>query len=104
MQLMTGVQKLTIEEVSPEKKRAMELNPVKRDGLPPRHAEYAQQIETSGLSLGAGAGLDVKLHDALALRLASVDYTHSWVSNLAGNRYRSELNFTSGVVLRFGTW
>jgi len=104
VQLMAGGQRLTVEEVDPEKKLALELAAAKSESLPPRHAEYAKQTETSGLSLAAGAGLDVKLHEALALRVASVDYTHSWLNNLAGNRYRSGLNFTSGVVLRFGNW
>jgi len=104
VQVLAGGQRLTVDETFPEKKLTVERAAPPKADLPPAYPEYMQQTETAGVSVVAGAGLDVKLNAAMALRLASVDFTHSWVNNLAGNRYRSELHFTSGIILRFGTW
>ena len=104
MQVLAGGQKLSIEEIFPRKKQALELIAQLKNLPSPEHSDYSRQEDTTGFSLAAGAGLDVKLHAALALRVVSVDYTRTWASEVNGNRYRSDLRFTSGLVLRLGTW
>jgi hypothetical protein len=104
IQMMSGVQKVTLEENFPAKRIALERIAQQKHLPAPSRADYTREAATSGLSLAAGAGVDLKLNAAIALRLASLDYTHSHVSALGGNHYRSELRFTSGLVLRFGTW
>jgi len=104
VQVLAGGQKLSIEEIFPRRKQALELIAQLKNLPPPEHSDYSRQEDTTGFSLAAGAGLDVKLHAALALRVVSVDYTRTWASEVSGNRYRSDLRFTSGLVLRLGTW
>jgi hypothetical protein len=64
----------------------------------------AQHYESTGVSISTGGGLDVKLNNALALRVADLDYMYSWLHPVAGNDYRQGVRFTTGLVLRIGTW
>jgi hypothetical protein len=102
--MLVGGQKLTQEKIFPAKKAALDLIAQQKGLPPPAHEDYTQQAERSGFSLATGAGLDVKLSAAVALRVASLDYTYSAVSSLGGINYRREIHFTSGLVVRFGTW
>jgi hypothetical protein len=104
VQVMAGGQRLTHEKTFPAKKRALELIAERKGLPPPEHQEYTQQVETSGFSVAAGAGLDMKLTAAVALRVAGLDYTHSMINSLGGISYRSDMHFASGLVFRFGTW
>jgi hypothetical protein len=74
---------------------------------PPCNSEpnlRAQHYESTGPSISTGGGLDVKLNNALALRVANLDYMYSWLHPVAGNDYNQGLRFTTGLVLRIGTW
>jgi hypothetical protein len=64
----------------------------------------AQHYESTGFSISTGAGLDVKVNRALAIRVANVDYMYSWQHPVAGTNYNQGVRFTTGVVLRIGTW
>jgi hypothetical protein len=64
----------------------------------------AQHYESTGFSISTGAGLDVKLNNALAIRVANVDYMYSWLHPVAGTDYNQGVRFTTGLVLRIGTW
>lgn len=66
--------------------------------------KYIQLSEISGSAVSFGAGVDLKLRSALALRVGELDYLHSWHAKLSGVSYADALQFTSGLVLRFGTW
>lgn len=65
---------------------------------------YTRHWETTGFSLSVGGGLDVGLNRALALRVANVDYMRSWLGNLNGTNFDHALRFSTGLVLRVGTW
>ena len=64
----------------------------------------AQHYESTGFSISTGGGLDVKVNNALAIRVANVDYMYSWLHPVAGTDYNQGLRFTTGLVLRIGTW
>jgi hypothetical protein len=68
------------------------------------HARYSKDWETSGFALAMGTGVDYKINNALALRVANLDYQHSWNNKLNGINYQNGLKFTTGLVLRMGTW
>jgi hypothetical protein len=103
--VLVGGNKLTTEEFFPQLKAAVEP-----PGPPPAtpnyalHALYTSSAETNGLSLAAGSGVDLKLNRALALRVANLEYTHSWVGGLNGLEFQNGLQFSTGLVLRMGTW
>jgi len=65
---------------------------------------HAQHYESTGVSISAGGGLDIKLNNALAVRVANLDYMYSWLQPVAGTDYNRGLRFTTGIVLRVGTW
>jgi len=68
------------------------------------HTKYTTHYETNGFAFAAGIGVDYKLNNALAIRVASLDYTRSWTSDLSGVNYQKGMQFTTGMVLRMGTW
>jgi hypothetical protein len=103
-QLLIGGTKLTQELVDPELKKEL-YQKASRLGEPkPLHDTYSQHWETNGFTIQVGTGVDVKLNNALAIRVASLDYSHSWTSDLNGINYQSSLQLTSGLVLHVGTW
>ena len=65
---------------------------------------YTRQWESTGFSFSAGAGLDVAMNRALALRVANIEYLHSSLGNLNGNHFDRGLRFSAGIVLRVGPW
>jgi hypothetical protein len=65
---------------------------------------YTRHWETTGFSLSAGGGLDVALNRALAVRVAGIDYTRSWLGDINGRRFDQGLALSTGLVLRIGTW
>jgi hypothetical protein len=63
-----------------------------------------REWETSGFAVVVGSGVHYKLNNALALRVANLDYQHSWNNRLNGTNYQNGLRFTTGLILNMGTW
>jgi hypothetical protein len=103
-QFLVGGTKLTQELLDVEKRAEViaELYPKKLDNA--QHSLYTQQYETNGFAIAAGTGVDYKINNALAFRVASLDYSRSWSNDLNGVNYSNGLQFTTGLVLRMGTW
>lgn len=70
----------------------------------PDHALYTTQSDITGLAVSAGVGAGLRLNRAIAIRIADLEYLHSWHTNLDGIDYSSALQFSAGLVLRMGTW
>jgi hypothetical protein len=64
----------------------------------------SKHYESTGFSISMGGGVDVKLNKALAFRVGNFDYMYSWLHPVAGTDYNQGLRFTTGLVLRIGTW
>ena len=99
-----GGQKVTAEYVDPVLKQSVLGNlpaAVKPSSV---HRDYAQDFESTGFSLSVGAGIDLRVHPALAVRLANVDYVRSWLGHLNGIDLNRGLRINAGIVLRVGTW
>jgi len=103
-QVLVGGTKLTQERVYPELELQLLAAATPTDDLNALHAKYSQHYETSGFAVALGIGVDYKLNSALAIRLGSLDYSRSWTSSLNEDSYRHALQFTSGLVIRMGTW
>jgi hypothetical protein len=104
--LLVGGVKITHEQFYPDKKLAVEeanknLDPMLSYRL---HEQYTRREEASGVAITAGTGVDYKLNEALAIRVARVEYLRSSVTSLGGLPYSSGLQVTTGMVLRLGTW
>jgi hypothetical protein len=105
-QILVGGRTLTHEEIDPAKKAHLEATAA-QEGKQlsfPDHYLYTRQSEITRLTVSAHAGLDVRLTSAIAIRVADVGYKHSWHSSLDGINYSNDLQLTSGLILRFGTW
>jgi hypothetical protein len=103
-ELLIGGTKLTQELVDPELKKAIESSAAKSDSPNLLHSLYSKDWETNGFTIQAGSGLDVKINNALSYRIANLEYSHSWTKELNGINYQNGLQFTTGLVLRMGTW
>jgi hypothetical protein len=103
-EFLVGGNKLTQELINPELKQQLDLitEQSSRPLLP--HPAYTQHWETNGLALQAGSGVDVKLNSALSFRAVSLAYAHSWTNNLNGINYQNNVQVSTGLVLRMGTW
>ncbi|HWC95640.1 MAG TPA: hypothetical protein VG456_02790 [Candidatus Sulfopaludibacter sp.] len=104
--VLFGGVKITHETMYPDKKTIVEaanknLDPSLAYTL---HDQYTSREETSGVAFTAGTGVDYKLNDALAIRVANIEYLHTSAASLGGLSYSSGLRVTTGLVLRLGTW
>lgn len=103
-QFLVGGTKLTAEQLFPDERTAVIAQVAPKRLGNPDHRLYTKDWETSGFAISMGSGLDYKLNNALALRVANLDYAHSWNNELNGTNYGNGLKFTAGLVLRMGTW
>ncbi len=103
-EVLVGGTKLTQELVDPQLEQALKSSLPKSTPEYVLHALYTRDSETNGLAIQAGGGLDVKLNNALSYRVVNLEYSHSWTDELNGINYRNGLQFTTGLVLRMGTW
>jgi hypothetical protein len=65
---------------------------------------YTSTLESSAFAMAAGGGLDVRLHPALALRLANLEYRRNWNPTMSGQSFNDGLSLSIAMVLRMGTW
>ena len=104
VQMLVGGTKLTQEQTNPELRDELLTTAKPTDNLNKLHTKYTRHYETNGFALAGGIGVDYKLNNALAIQVASLDYTRSWTSDLNGVSYQKGVQFTTGVLLRMGTW
>jgi hypothetical protein len=107
LQLMFGGRKVTHETDDLELRKTLiaEWN----DGsgtLPhyPKRSDWSVEVTHNGPSLALGGGLDVIVARAFAWRLLNVEYSHTWIGDVARIQPQDTLRFSTGAVLRIGTW
>jgi hypothetical protein len=99
-----GGQKITEDKTDP-KKRQQVLSQLPPGADASRYNRlFTQHWESTGLSISAGAGLDLAVNRGLAVRVANLEYLRSWLGNVNGNNFDRGLRFTTGLVLRVGNW
>ncbi len=104
--LLVGGMKVTEEQLYPARKAVIEtananLDPSLAYTL---HDQYTTHSEANAVAFTAGTGLDYKVDDALAIRVASVEYVRTGLHAVNGTPFAGGFQVTSGLVLRFGTW
>lgn len=70
----------------------------------PKRSDWSVEIANNGPTLGIGAGVDVVVARPFAWRLLSLDYSHTWIGNVAMIQPQAALRISTGAVLRIGTW
>ena len=105
VQALVGGTKITQEYQNPTlKAEVADWHPVNDEGRTAKHDYYSTDWTRDGFAVSAGAGVDYRFNNALALRLADLSYAHSWTSDINGVSYRSAVQLSGGLVLRMGTW
>ena len=105
LQALVGGTKLTQEYNNPILQAEVAgWKPNTDEGRAAKHDYYNTDWDTVGFAVQAGAGVDYKLTAALALTVGDLQYVHSWTNDINGVNYRNAIQFTSGLVVRMGTW
>lgn len=103
-QVMVGGKRATVESIPDDyldEVRAIDQLP--RNQRPPRW-EYIDRQQANGFALSIGGGLEMPVKRALSFRLASLDYTHAWITTPGNARYPDSFMISMGLALRVGTW
>jgi hypothetical protein len=106
-QVLAGGRRITHEIDDPQKR--IELRDAWNNGsgtLPhyPKRSDWCVQHQANGFAMAVGGGLDLVVNRALAWRIGNVEYTHSWLSNVDQIHASEGVRFSSGLMLRIGTW
>jgi hypothetical protein len=103
LQILAGGAKYTVEEADPLlRRRAYEIAAQTRTR--PDFNSFGTLEKSGGLMLAAGGGLDMKINAALAFRVGSLEYRRGWFSPVSGYPVAEGLQFSTGLILRMGTW
>jgi hypothetical protein len=70
----------------------------------PVRSDWSVQVAKNGVSIAAGAGLDIVLGRPFAWRVVNFQYTHTWIGNVDTMRPQNGIRLTTEAVLRIGTW
>jgi hypothetical protein len=103
-QFLVGGTKLTQERLFPDERTIAIAAKTPTETINQLHHLYTQDWETNGFAIAAATGVDYRINNALAFRVASLEYSHSWTNDLNGVNYQNGLQLTTGLVLRMGTW
>jgi hypothetical protein len=104
-QLLLGGRRVT-HEILNDSLRTILLGSWNSGALPhyPERSAYSVENQANGFTMAAGGGFDVRLNRALALRVADLEYTHSWLPVVDQIHAADGVRFSAGLVLRIGTW
>ena len=107
LQVILGGTKVTHEtdDLALRKKLLTEWN----DGngtLPhyPKRSDWSVEVANNGPTFGIGGGFEVVFARPFSWRLLSLDYSHTWMDNVAMIQPQTALRIYTGAVLRIGTW
>jgi hypothetical protein len=70
----------------------------------PKRSDWSVEISNNGPSIATGGGVDFVVTRPFAWRILELEYTHSWMSDVAAARPQSGLRIATCAVLRIGTW
>ena len=103
MKILVGGNKVTEEELLPDRVRELEDQDAawRRNEY---HSIRANTFDRNAFALMTGGGLDLNLHPAVSIQLANFDYLYTGLGEFRGRKFSHNVRFTAGLALRFGTW
>ena len=104
---MFGGRKVTFEINNEELKTKLLKEWNDGDGKLPHYpvrSDYQFETAQNGPTIVAGGGFDVVITRPFAWRVLAVDYTHSWMNNVAMVHPQEGVRVTTQAVVRIGTW
>jgi hypothetical protein len=70
----------------------------------PKRSDWSVEVAKNGPALGIGGGVDVVFARPFAWRVLNVEYSHTWIGDVAMIQPQNALRVSTGAVLRIGTW
>ena len=70
----------------------------------PRRSDYSFETAQNGPSIAVGGGFDVVITRPFAWRVLNLEYTHSWMNDVAMIHPQEGLKISTQAVVRIGTW
>lgn len=70
----------------------------------PMRSDWSTQIAQNGPSIAVGGGFDWVVTRPFAWRILTVEYTRSWMDDVAQIRPQEGLKISTQAVVRIGTW
>jgi hypothetical protein len=70
----------------------------------PKRSDYSTENAQNGPSIAVGGGFDVIVTRPFAWRVLNLEYTHSWMNDVAQIRPQEGLKISTQAVVRIGTW
>jgi hypothetical protein len=104
MNMLLGGQKLTQEQIFPERIPTGDLTEWNRLDAWVRHAQITEVSEANAFAVSVGGGLDLSINRALAIRIGNIDHLWTSIGDFNNISYARGFRFSSGAVLRFGNW
>jgi opacity protein-like surface antigen len=95
-----GVEKLTTETMYPDRKTSVFGQKTPDADRHELHSQYTSQTDLSAVAVQFGGGVDYTVNGALSLKIANLEYLHDYNGGGAQRGFR----FTTGLVLKMGTW
>jgi hypothetical protein len=99
-----GGQKITEQHANLAERNLIEHLVPKGSSLNNYYNLFNTNYESTAVSLSVGGGVDYRLYSGFALSIANVSYVHSWLDPVHNTNFNNGVRFTTGVVLRLGTW
>jgi len=70
----------------------------------PKRSDYSFETAQNGPSIAVGGGFDVVVTRPFAWRVLNLEYTHSWMNDVAMIHPQEGLKISTQAVVRIGTW
>ena len=70
----------------------------------PLRSAWSTETAQNGPSIAVGGGFDVVITRPFAWRVLNVEYTHSWMNDVAQIHPQEGLKISTQAVVRIGTW
>jgi hypothetical protein len=70
----------------------------------PKRSDYSFESAQNGPSIAVGGGFDVIVTRPFAWRILNLEYTHSWMNDVAMVHPQEGLKISTQAVVRIGTW
>jgi hypothetical protein len=70
----------------------------------PKRSDWSVEVSNNGPSIVAGGGFDAVITRPFAWRVITLEYSHTWMDDVAMIHPRNGLRVSTSAVLRIGTW
>ncbi len=70
----------------------------------PKRSDYSVETSQNGPSIAVGGGFDWVVTRPFAWRVVNLEYTHTWMNDVAQIRPQEGLKISTQAVVRIGTW